>query len=388
MIAWIGKAKGSRKTPSQRPQSLLILMSHDAICMDCERYKNAQTLLRSASEFLHKATYGRVYFKHATIEVPMTWPKRRSARALSSSAFYRSDVPEEQHGDKPFTEQVHLCGQPGNFIHLTPRFLATLDKSAAYVFVHEWAHFRYGVFDEYGSLNDSRHPFTYCRKEKKLPRERASNRLPSSRSPCSRSSTAPPKTPPPIEWTISRGWRPEGASRSRKILWKRTCLREKSGTWPCRMCARESTSRSWWSSRGRGQELILLLEWHNEDSGQEIGVSKHDAGLEVDFGNQTVITEADVVEGNLDPLSSSDRHITTLSLPRTFSSLGQDGSLNWHTDLTAQVANSEGLKFERGASVLRTSACDDSSRYHHESLNDHKGHKGRHNGSYRDDANC
>ncbi|XP_077496865.1 uncharacterized protein LOC144107639 [Amblyomma americanum] len=147
-----------------------------------------------------------------------------------------------------------------------------------------------------------------------------------------------------------------------------------------------------------GEYLTLLVEltwtWPGAhltsgmDSGQEIGVSKHDAGLEVDFGNQTVITEADVVEGNLDPLSSSDRHITTLSLPRTFSSLGQDGSLNWHTDLTAQVANSEGLKFERGASVLRTSACDDSSRYHHESLNDHKGHKGRHNGSYRDDANC
>ncbi|XP_077497497.1 calcium-activated chloride channel regulator family member 3-like [Amblyomma americanum] len=97
----------------------------------------------------------------------MTWPKRRSARALSSSAFYRSDVPEEPHGDKPFTEQVHLCGQPGNFIHLTPRFLATVNQPAAYVFVHEWAHFRYGVFDEYGSLNDSRHPFTYCRNEKR-----------------------------------------------------------------------------------------------------------------------------------------------------------------------------------------------------------------------------
>ncbi|XP_077497503.1 calcium-activated chloride channel regulator 3A-1-like [Amblyomma americanum] len=126
---------------------------------------NIKTLLRSASEFLHKATYGRVYFKHATIEVPMTWPKRRSARAVSSSAFYRSDVPEEQHGDKPFTAHMRSCGQSGGFIHLTPRFLATLDKSAAYVFVHEWAHFRYGVFDEYGSLNDSKFPFTYCRRE-------------------------------------------------------------------------------------------------------------------------------------------------------------------------------------------------------------------------------
>ncbi|XP_077497863.1 uncharacterized protein LOC144108521 [Amblyomma americanum] len=96
---------------------------------------NIKTLLRSASEFLHKATYG-----HAIIEVPMTWPKRRSARALSSSAFYRSDVrvdmPEEQHGDKPFTKQKKSCCEAGEFIYLAPGFLATLDKSAAFGLSH------------------------------------------------------------------------------------------------------------------------------------------------------------------------------------------------------------------------------------------------------------
>ncbi|XP_054924524.1 calcium-activated chloride channel regulator 3A-1-like [Dermacentor andersoni] len=28
--------------------------------------------------------------------------------------------------------------------------------------VHEWAHYRYGVFDEYGNADDSRYPLTYC----------------------------------------------------------------------------------------------------------------------------------------------------------------------------------------------------------------------------------
>ncbi|XP_077495401.1 calcium-activated chloride channel regulator 1-like isoform X2 [Amblyomma americanum] len=138
---------------------------------------NIKALFRSSSEFLHKATNGRVYFKQVTIEVPKTWPKRSSARALSSNAFDKSDVridmPTKQYGDKPFTHQVKPCGQPGDFIQLTPGFLATLTNSTAkrsinpaYVFVHEWAHFRYGVFDEYGSQGDSRYPLTYCHREK------------------------------------------------------------------------------------------------------------------------------------------------------------------------------------------------------------------------------
>ncbi|KAL1420436.1 hypothetical protein MTO96_024260 [Rhipicephalus appendiculatus] len=132
-----------------------------------------EDLFRSSSEFLHKATNGRVYFKHVTIEVPKTWPKRASARALSSGFFEKSDVrvdqPSAPHGDKPYTMQKRRCGEPGDFIQVTPAFLATMGNSTAkklvnpaYVMVHEWAHYRYGVFDEYGSADDSRYPLTYC----------------------------------------------------------------------------------------------------------------------------------------------------------------------------------------------------------------------------------
>ncbi|XP_077497508.1 calcium-activated chloride channel regulator 1-like [Amblyomma americanum] len=134
---------------------------------------NIKALFRSSTEFLHKATNGRVYFKHVIIEVPKTWPKRNSSWAPSSNAYEKSDVlidmPTPPYDDRPFTTQVKPCGEPGEFIHLTPGFLATLTNSTAkrfinpaYVFVHEWAHFRYGVFDNYGSLNDSRHPLTFC----------------------------------------------------------------------------------------------------------------------------------------------------------------------------------------------------------------------------------
>ncbi|XP_077497635.1 calcium-activated chloride channel regulator 1-like [Amblyomma americanum] len=134
---------------------------------------NIKALFRSSTEFLHKATNGRVYFKHVIIEVPKTWPKRNSSWAPSSNASEKSDVlidmPTPPYDDRPFTTQVKPCGEPGEFIHLTPGFLATLTNSTAkrfinpaYVFVHEWAHFRYGVFDDYGSLNDSRYPLTFC----------------------------------------------------------------------------------------------------------------------------------------------------------------------------------------------------------------------------------
>lgn len=35
----------------------------------------------------------------------------------------------------------------------------------AYTFVHEWAHFRYGVFDEYGTRGDAKYPLLYCKQK-------------------------------------------------------------------------------------------------------------------------------------------------------------------------------------------------------------------------------
>ncbi|XP_050031258.1 calcium-activated chloride channel regulator family member 3-like [Dermacentor andersoni] len=97
--------------------------------------ENIKALFRSSSELLHKATNGRVYFKHVTVEVPKTWPKRGSARALSSGFFDRSDVRVDQptalHGDRPFTVQKRRCGEPGDFIQVTPAFLAAIGNSTA-----------------------------------------------------------------------------------------------------------------------------------------------------------------------------------------------------------------------------------------------------------------
>ncbi|KAH9363735.1 hypothetical protein HPB48_021524 [Haemaphysalis longicornis] len=98
-------------------------------------FQNAQALFESSSEFLHKATHGRVYFKKVIIELPHTWPKRANAWAISESTFTRSDVrvelPIAACGDQPSTSQVDGCGYPGDFIHLTPGFLAKTQNMAA-----------------------------------------------------------------------------------------------------------------------------------------------------------------------------------------------------------------------------------------------------------------
>ncbi|XP_075740355.1 calcium-activated chloride channel regulator 2-like [Rhipicephalus microplus] len=101
--------------------------------------ENVKSLLRSSSHFLHRATNGLVYFKHVTINFPHTWPKRNSARHLSSSLFEKSDVridlpAESQEQERPFTKQWKLCGKPGEYIKVTPTLLAELNDSRTKTF--------------------------------------------------------------------------------------------------------------------------------------------------------------------------------------------------------------------------------------------------------------
>ncbi|KAH6922213.1 hypothetical protein HPB50_010876 [Hyalomma asiaticum] len=138
---------------------------------------DGHALFRSSSQFLHQATSGRVYFKHVVIDIPLSWSPWRKVGSVSSKSFGKSDVrvvdSSGTHVDHPFTKHVKQCGQRGEFIQLPRTFLAELNTSTtakyrnpAYVFVHEWAHYRYGVFDEYGSQADDDYPLTYCHKNK------------------------------------------------------------------------------------------------------------------------------------------------------------------------------------------------------------------------------
>ncbi|XP_064594338.1 calcium-activated chloride channel regulator 1-like [Liolophura sinensis] len=62
--------------------------------------------------------------------------------------------PDLEQGHKPFVIRSSPCGQPGWYMQLTPEYLTDATIAEQYgtyekVIVHEWAHLRYGVFDEY-----------------------------------------------------------------------------------------------------------------------------------------------------------------------------------------------------------------------------------------------
>ncbi|XP_073427864.1 calcium-activated chloride channel regulator 1-like [Dendrobates tinctorius] len=64
--------------------------------------------------------------------------------------------PYLKYRDDPYTLQYGRCGEPGKYIHLTPNFLLDDNLISVYgprgrVFVHEWAHLRWGVYDEYST---------------------------------------------------------------------------------------------------------------------------------------------------------------------------------------------------------------------------------------------
>ncbi|ROL43988.1 Calcium-activated chloride channel regulator 3A-1 [Anabarilius grahami] len=122
-------------------------------------------MVTKGSIHLHQALDKKVYFKEATILVPPHWNSKEFTKARAESyekANIRIDNANPAYGDEPYTLQYDECGAEAQFIHFTPNFLQddTLIKtygSRGKVLVHEWAHLRWGVYDEYSETN----PFYY-----------------------------------------------------------------------------------------------------------------------------------------------------------------------------------------------------------------------------------
>uniref|UniRef100_F7C9I7 VWFA domain-containing protein n=1 Tax=Xenopus tropicalis TaxID=8364 RepID=F7C9I7_XENTR len=114
-------------------------------------------MINGASHYLFNATRNRVYIKSVKILIPMTWSNKSYTKARTET-YNKADViiatPHLKFGDDPYTLQYGGCGEAGKYIHMTPDFLLNDVLVSVYgprgrVFVHEWAHLRWGVFDEY-----------------------------------------------------------------------------------------------------------------------------------------------------------------------------------------------------------------------------------------------
>ncbi|NWX81957.1 CLCA2 regulator, partial [Nothoprocta pentlandii] len=141
----------------------LVAAVHPRVGEDAELLARLQEMITEASFHLFNATRGRAHFRSVKILIPPTWTEK-GYEAPKHESYDTADVivapPYWKHGDDPYTLQPGACGQTGKYIHFTPNFLANDNLMDIYgsrgrLFVHEWAHLRWGVFDEY----DSERPF-------------------------------------------------------------------------------------------------------------------------------------------------------------------------------------------------------------------------------------
>ncbi|KAM5256802.1 calcium-activated chloride channel regulator 2-like [Ctenodactylus gundi] len=118
---------------------------------------NIQEMVTDASFYLFNATKRRIFFRNIQILIPPTWKANNYNKVKRESYEKASVLVTDQNGvsgDDPYTLQHSGCGKEGRYIHFTSNFLLNDDLAAGYgprgrAFAHEWAHLRWGVFDEY-----------------------------------------------------------------------------------------------------------------------------------------------------------------------------------------------------------------------------------------------
>uniref|UniRef100_A0A8C5R811 VWFA domain-containing protein n=1 Tax=Leptobrachium leishanense TaxID=445787 RepID=A0A8C5R811_9ANUR len=111
-----------------------------------------QDMVKEATGYLFNATKKRLFIRSVKILIPITWSNKNYTRRGTES--YGNVSGTELYD--PYTLQYGRCEEPGRYIHLTPNFLLYDNMTSVYgprgrVFVHEWAHLRWGVFDEYNN---------------------------------------------------------------------------------------------------------------------------------------------------------------------------------------------------------------------------------------------
>ncbi|XP_051521929.1 calcium-activated chloride channel regulator 3A-1 [Myxocyprinus asiaticus] len=147
----------------------IVIAISSAVPEDKTLIDKIKDMVTEGSEYLFQALDKKVYFKEATILVPPQWNSKDYSKSRTESyekAKIRIDKQNPAYGDDPYTNQYGECGSESQYIHFTPNFLIN-DKfiqpygSRGRVLVHEWAHLRWGVYDEYSEENPFYHFYSH-----------------------------------------------------------------------------------------------------------------------------------------------------------------------------------------------------------------------------------
>ncbi|XP_067086271.1 calcium-activated chloride channel regulator 3A-1-like [Osmerus mordax] len=140
----------------------ILIAINPAVTEDPLLLERIKEILSDASSYLFQVMNNKLYFKDVTILVPPKWTGKysRANTETYEKANIIIDEPNKFNGNDPYTLQYGECGTEGRYIRLTPDFLKRDELIQFYgprgrVLVHEWAHLRWGVYDEY----DERKPF-------------------------------------------------------------------------------------------------------------------------------------------------------------------------------------------------------------------------------------
>ena len=108
------------------------------------------------------------------ILIPSSWTSI-NATIVESVVFQDGDVQVNTksgvYGNSPFTLQTGGCGEEGEYIQISNAFIENYGNIEStfgppgQVFVHEWAKYRYGVFDEFGYPGDKKYPMFYYKSQ-------------------------------------------------------------------------------------------------------------------------------------------------------------------------------------------------------------------------------
>ncbi|NXL26743.1 CLCA1 regulator, partial [Glaucidium brasilianum] len=153
-------AKGSMVWLNKNGYEDLVVAINPQVPEDANIILNTMDMIKSASNYLFEMTKHRFFFKSVKIIIPKTWKKKTNYSRLKTESYDKADViiadSYIKHADDPYTLQYGGCKEKGQYIHFTPNFILNDNLTEVYgekgrVFVHEWAHYRWGVFDEYSS---------------------------------------------------------------------------------------------------------------------------------------------------------------------------------------------------------------------------------------------
>uniref|UniRef100_H2XVX3 VWFA domain-containing protein n=1 Tax=Ciona intestinalis TaxID=7719 RepID=H2XVX3_CIOIN len=142
----------------------IVVAINPAVAEDETLINKIRNMFTRASPTLFTATKKRAYFRNINILVPKTWTSGSYQTAVGLT-YRKADViiapPNPVRGDNPYVLQTGACGEPGTHMHLTPEWVNDTRESvygpSDKAIVHEWAHLRWGVFDEYATGDHKRH---------------------------------------------------------------------------------------------------------------------------------------------------------------------------------------------------------------------------------------